>query len=505
MAATNVQAFSGDVEITSNLAVNTNDLFVDTVEGRVGIGTTDPKTPLEVRQSDGYFNSMYIQKYLGAGPELATSYVLLLKSESSNPKRLSGKISGVRGYSSTNNTFEAEIIAGVGSAAALTGRMTFTFSGNSNNFYAKLVSLTYNSSTYIALALIPTLNYNGVSGGIYFNGKTNAIDELQYITDLGTVSNIVDFPVSGGDKTTFTGNVGIGATSPRQKLDLGDLGGGSIRLGRDHDDDNTSTNRIGRTGVDNDIWYSSINFIDENTNDDAISFVTHQSGVEQAERMRISGNGNVGIGTNNPLSPLDIRAKKGILTATSLQNLYSNASVMITGHSENNDALCIGMLGTDTAGNSGNNPYAYIQNIWDQSASILAQPLLLQPTGGSVAINTTTTGGVTLNVNGTTYAAHLQSPNNYYNYNNIGADGNWRTTFNIGANAIGFFTVLSNNAGYGQASAIWWYQYKAGGTSGYVSRISGSSTPNFRLSGQAVQSQGSGQQFVQVRSLPVST
>jgi hypothetical protein len=227
MAATNVQAFSGDVEITSNLAVNTNDLFVDTENSRVGIGTVNPKTPLEVRQSAGYFRSMYIQKYLGAGPELDTSYVLLLKSESNNPKRFSGKISGVRGYASNNNTFEAEIIAGIGRFEDLSGRMTFTFSGDSDKFYAKLVSLTYNSSTYIALALIPTANYNGMSGGIYFNGKTNAIDELQYITDLGTLSNIVDLPVSDGNKTTFTGNVGIGTIqyslhkiSSRRKLPL---------------------------------------------------------------------------------------------------------------------------------------------------------------------------------------------------------------------------------------------------------------------------------------------
>jgi hypothetical protein len=43
MAATNVQAFSGDVEISSNLAVDTNTLFVDSVSGRVGIGTTNPQ------------------------------------------------------------------------------------------------------------------------------------------------------------------------------------------------------------------------------------------------------------------------------------------------------------------------------------------------------------------------------------------------------------------------------------------------------------------------------
>ena len=48
MVATNVQAFSGDVEISSNLAVDTNTLFVDSVGNKVGIGTTDPTGQLEV-------------------------------------------------------------------------------------------------------------------------------------------------------------------------------------------------------------------------------------------------------------------------------------------------------------------------------------------------------------------------------------------------------------------------------------------------------------------------
>jgi len=123
---------------------------------------------------------------------------------------------------------------------------------------------------------------------------------------------------------------------------------------------------------------------------------------------------------------------------------------------------------------------------------------------GNVAIGTNSDAGHTLNVNGRAFANHLQAYNYFYIYTNIGADAAWRTAFNIGTTAIGFFSVLSNNAGYGQPSAIWWYQYKAGGTSGYVSQISGSTTPTFRLSGQQIQSRGSGQQFVQVRSLPIS-
>jgi hypothetical protein len=107
--------------------------------------------------------------------------------------------------------------------------------------------------------------------------------------------------------------------------------------------------------------------------------------------------GNVGIGTNNPLSQLDIKAVKGITTAATVNDLFSNATIRISGYAENHDALCIGMLGTDTSGNSGNNPYAYIQNIWDTPST--ARPLLLNPAGGNVGIGTTSPSG-TLHVNG---------------------------------------------------------------------------------------------------------
>ena len=209
MAATNVQAFSGDVEISSNLAVNTDDLFVDTVNSRVGIGTTNPLSALEV--------------FSTAGTQLN------LRSDS--------RYSTIFAVDDTGSSF-------FGNDG---GAIRFTTGGDTSG--------------------------NGAS------------EKMRILAD---------------------GNVGIGTASPRQKLDLGNLGGGSIRLGRDHDGDNTSTNRIGRTGVGDDIWYSSVNFIDEDTNDDAISFVTHQSGVGQLERMRISGNGNVGIGKADPDYPLDV-------------------------------------------------------------------------------------------------------------------------------------------------------------------------------------------------------
>jgi N-acetylglucosamine kinase-like BadF-type ATPase len=48
MASTNTQTFSGDVEIASNLTVDTNTFHVDSVAGRIGIGKTDPIVAVDV-------------------------------------------------------------------------------------------------------------------------------------------------------------------------------------------------------------------------------------------------------------------------------------------------------------------------------------------------------------------------------------------------------------------------------------------------------------------------
>jgi hypothetical protein len=73
MAATNVQAFSGDVEITSNLEVGTANLFVDTVSGNVGIGLTNPsnKLMLKTNWANNSYDGLFIQDNQG------TDYVQL--------------------------------------------------------------------------------------------------------------------------------------------------------------------------------------------------------------------------------------------------------------------------------------------------------------------------------------------------------------------------------------------------------------------------------------------
>ena len=73
MAATNVQAFPGDVEISSNLAVDTNTLFVDSVGSKVGMGTADPNKPLHVFSASGAGNT---QLHLESGHCYASMQLL---------------------------------------------------------------------------------------------------------------------------------------------------------------------------------------------------------------------------------------------------------------------------------------------------------------------------------------------------------------------------------------------------------------------------------------------
>jgi hypothetical protein len=111
--------------------------------------------------------------------------------------------------------------------------------------------------------------------------------------------------------------------------------------------------------------------------------------------------------------------------------------------------------------------------------------------------------GHLLDVNGTMRANLNYSPQNWAFYDTIGSDTAWRTAFSVGSTAIGFFSVLSYNAGFSQSNAIWYYQYKSGGTSGGVVRITGSSSPTFRMTGQTVEHNGNGgTHFTQLRVLP---
>jgi hypothetical protein len=98
-----------------------------------------------------------------------------------------------------------------------------------------------------------------------------------------------------------------------------------------------------------------------------------------AERMRITSAGLVGIGTSSPDAPFHVRgAQPYASSANSLVTSVTKAAAKVTGSSDASTSLYIGVETSNA------NPYLQVSN----ATGTISDPLLLQPFGGRVGIGT---------------------------------------------------------------------------------------------------------------------
>ena len=202
----------------------------------------------------------------------------------------------------------------LGSVGSMTNASTVNIANATDGTSAQTINIgsAANAGTAVNIAA-------GSTGKINLNGSTVVASGNNLTVDTNTLA--VD---STNDR------VGIGTTSPVQKLELAS---GSIILDR-HTVHNTSAYYVGISRQDGQFLEGGSNWAgtaikfesvaDGGNSSQSIHFLTHHTGVDGGIRMSIDKDGNVGIGTTTPSDKLQVA---GGITASGLATLDGGIDV----------------------------------------------------------------------------------------------------------------------------------------------------------------------------------
>jgi hypothetical protein len=413
----NHHILTGKLDITSNLLVGSSHLFVDTDNNRVGLVTADPQAGLHVN------SNVYVNTDLRVGPAGANQVII---NDSTNPGRIVAKsfvgdgsglqntppgpqgdaatidvgtvTTGVPGSSAsvTNSgttnaaTLDFTIPRGDTGAQGSTGDAATISVGTVTTGVPGSSASVTNSGTTNAATLdftIPrgdtgaqgstgdaatisigtvTTGVPGSSASVTNSGTTNAAT-LDFTIPRGDTGATI-FTEDGDDIYRQTGNVGIGTSTPTEKIHIKD---GSIRLDstgtvsiinkHDTSDYGVLSLDAGYRGGSSRPKIRIVGYQGQASvnGDNLITFHTNGS-----ERMKINQDGNVGIGTT-----------------------YPEGAVHISVDSDNGNATTNALIIGGPTGCGGNtnlrigchNDYAWMQ-------SHCGNPLSMNPLGNNVGI-----------------------------------------------------------------------------------------------------------------------
>lgn len=276
---------SGNSILFSSTAPNTPNahpiehMRINTLNGRVGIGVTDPQVALDIAgtihgRSDGVSNLYSLKLRRGESNLIYPA----LYSETSNGTLIIG------GDGNGNGTVALTNTVGIGTTTT-SHQLTIDADANTN---ARGILLTQNSGSI-------TSEWKTSGGGGTGISSSNAFN----IFTGGSA-----FPTNSRLHITAGGKVGIGSTQPLAELDITTTGVSHPGLAFNNDQgypgdimffDNQTLTGLVRLGHDSD--GGTFNF---------------QSRVPSAvSRFYIKGNGNVGIGTTNPDGTLHVNTNSG--------------------------------------------------------------------------------------------------------------------------------------------------------------------------------------------------
>jgi hypothetical protein len=400
-----VVAVSGDYN-TSQVTENTNLYFTNArSRSAISLTTTGSSGPATYNSTTGVLNiPQYTEQFVGTvtsvGLTSSTSGVTIGSSPITTSGNITLSISTASGsqqglLSSTDwTTFNNK-------QNALTNPITGT---GTTNYLPKFTgasslgnSLIFDNGTNVGIGTTsPSAKLSLYdTSDVYLNISRGSSFVNLGVDATGTfynTSSIHRFLTASGSteamRITSSGNVGIGTTSPSERLDVI----GNIKI-----------------GAGNRLMFSSTAYITPENNVSGAEIAT--GGIltiktgGTTERVRVDGSGNVGIGTTSPIGKFDVRGN--IFIANTDLSIGSAGSFLQIDQLASSGNTASQIRAFSNGGNATNN-------------------LLLQTGGGNVGIGTTSPGAnlevAVPNSLGSFSRFRLNSP--YYNYWDLLNDSN---------------------------------------------------------------------------------